>query len=230
MKTIGVLGGTGPQATMDFEARVHAISQQLIPQQGNTGYPPMLVYYHRSLPILVDKQNRPLVPRQVDPRLLEAVRKLAASADFLVITSNATHQFQRELEQASGLKVLSMIDLVVDEVKRRGWKYVGVLGFNEPTVYLTPLRELDIGCETISAELMRQLDLAILAVMEGRAGEKEASIARVAIERMRVQRVDGTILGCTEIPLLLKEQADAPDFINPLQLLAEAAVRHAMSA
>jgi aspartate/glutamate racemase len=37
------------------------------------------------------------------------------------------------------------------------------------------------------------------------------------------------ILGCTEIPLLLGERADAPDLINPVQLLAEAAVREAMS-
>ena len=40
MKTIGVLGGIGPQATMDFEQRVHAVSQALIPQYANTGYPP----------------------------------------------------------------------------------------------------------------------------------------------------------------------------------------------
>jgi aspartate racemase len=228
MKTIGVLGGLGPQATMDFEARVHAISQQLIPQHSNTGYPPMVVYYHRFLPILVDEQYRPLEPRQLDTRLLEAAKKLGAIADFLVIPSNAPHQFQQELEQASGLKVLSMIDLTVNEVKRRGWKYVGVLGFGQPTVYLTPLRQLDIGCELISAELMRQLDQAIFALMEGRAGDKEASIARIAIERMRVQQVDGTILGCTEIPLLLKEQAEAAHLINPLALLAEAAVQEAI--
>jgi hypothetical protein len=40
MKTIGVLGGLGPQATMDFEQHVHRIAQQLIPAQGNGGYPP----------------------------------------------------------------------------------------------------------------------------------------------------------------------------------------------
>ncbi len=55
MKTIGVLGGLGPQATMDFEARVHRAAQKLIPQLKNAGYPPMLVYYfarimHRSIP------------------------------------------------------------------------------------------------------------------------------------------------------------------------------------
>jgi aspartate racemase len=229
MKTIGVLGGMGPQATMDFEARVHAVSQRLLPQRGNSGYPPMIVSYYRALPMLVDEQNRPLEPRQPDPRLLEAVKKLGACADFLVVPSNAPHQFQPELEEASGLKVLNMIDLVIHEVRQRGWKYIGVLGFGEPTVYLTPLRHLDIGCETISAALSHQLDQAILAVMEGRAGPKEQSIARIAIERMRLQQVDGTILGCTELPLLLQEQTEAPDLINPLHLLAEAAVREAMS-
>ena len=36
------------------------------------------------------------------------------------------------------------------------------------------------------------------------------------------------ILGCTEIPLLLRESADAADLINPAQLLSEAAVRDAL--
>jgi aspartate/glutamate racemase len=46
MKTIGVLGGLGPQATMDFEVRLHRESQRLIPPQMNGGYPPMVVHYH----------------------------------------------------------------------------------------------------------------------------------------------------------------------------------------
>ena len=225
MKTIGVLGGFGPQATMDFEARVHAVSQQLIPQSGNTGYPPMVAYYHRFPPLVKDEQQK----SRPDLRLLESAKKLGTLADFLVITASAPHQAQAEIEAASGLKVLSMIDLTINEVRRRGWQYVGVLGMGEPTVYLTPLRQMEIGCETISAELMRQLDQALIAVIEGRAGPKEQAIARIAIERMRVQQVDGTILGCTELPLLLQEQADAPNLINPLQLLAEAAVREAIS-
>ena len=45
MQTIGVLGGLGPQATMDFERRVHAVAQRLIAPHLNSGYPPMVVYY-----------------------------------------------------------------------------------------------------------------------------------------------------------------------------------------
>ena len=50
MKRMGVLGGISPQATMDFEARVHRVSQRLVPQMWNSGYPPMVVWYHRRLP------------------------------------------------------------------------------------------------------------------------------------------------------------------------------------
>jgi aspartate/glutamate racemase len=40
--------------------------------------------------------------------------------------------------------------------------------------------------------------------------------------------VDGVVLGCTEIPLLLGDKAEAKDLVNPVALLAEAAVRLAM--
>src|SRR3954452_22750558 len=71
MKRIGVLGGIGPQATIDFEARVHVACQQLIPQHWNLGYPPMAVWYHRGYPVLMAGEGQPVKPRQVDPGLVE---------------------------------------------------------------------------------------------------------------------------------------------------------------
>ena len=119
MKTIGVIGGLGPQATMDFEQRVHQVSQRLIPQHGNSGYPPMVVYYHRFPPVLVNDDLTPVMPFQPDPRLFDAVTKLGSWADFIVITSNTPHLFQQQIEEATGLKVLSMIDLTLREVQNR---------------------------------------------------------------------------------------------------------------
>src|SRR5262247_1559710 len=62
VKTIGVLGGHGPQATMDFEARVHRVAQRLIPPNLNAGYPPMVVYYCRHAPILLTDTGTPQLP------------------------------------------------------------------------------------------------------------------------------------------------------------------------
>src|SRR5688572_14845591 len=62
MKTIGILGGLGPQATTDLEARIHLVSQKLIPQHQNTGYPPVIVIYHRHVPVLLKEDKTPVVP------------------------------------------------------------------------------------------------------------------------------------------------------------------------
>lgn len=231
MKTIGVLGGLGPQATVDFEARVHAVSQELIPQFFNTGYPPMVVYYHRYPPFVVDEHGIPLPPLRPESHLMQAIGKLGEMVDFIVIPSNAPHTFQGLIEEVSGRKVLSMIDATMDEVRRLGWRRVGLVGMGEPTVYQTPLDGLGIAYETLSGEaggLRTRLDRKIVAFMAGQAGPEGSVLAAEAVATLRARGVDGIILGCTEIPLLLGEAAQAPDLINPAQLLAEAAVRFAM--
>ncbi len=231
MKRMGVLGGIGPQATIDFEARVHAVSQRLIPQDGNAGYPPMAVWYHRRLPMRCTAEGEPLTPMEVDPGLLEAARELGRWADFLAIPCNAAHNFQAALETAAGRPVLSMIDLTLAEVRRRRWARVGVVGFHAaPPVYLAGLRGQGVAIETIGPDAQRPLDAAIRALLEGRQGPKETDAARGAIAALRASGVDGSILGCTEIPLLLGAESEAVDLVNPAAVLAEAAVRFAMEA
>ena len=223
-----MLGGLGPQATMDFEARIHTVSQHLIPQLANSGYPPMVVYYYRHAPVLLKNEESPLFPLHSDPCLFEALKMLGACADFLVIPFNCPHLFQGAIEEASGLKVISMIGTTLKEVNRQGLKKVGVLGVGEPTIYLTPLGQQGIACEYISQELRAQLDQAILKLQAGQEGLMDKVIARAAVHALRSKEVDGILLGCIEIPLLLQGEANAPDLLNPAQLLAEAAVRYAL--
>jgi aspartate racemase len=106
MKTIGVLGGLGPQATMDFERRLLRAAQRAIPPHLNGGYPPTVVWYCRHPPILIQDDGRPQLPLRADPRLLEAAGRLGQLADFLVIPSNTPHALQPEIERAAGRKVV----------------------------------------------------------------------------------------------------------------------------
>jgi aspartate racemase len=228
LKTIGVLGGIGPQATMEFEVRVHQVAQRLIPPRQNAGYPPMVVYYHRHPPVLVDEKFMAKLPIQPDPRFLEAARKVGAVSDFIVITSNGAHILQAEIERVANCKVLSMIDVTLEEIKRRGLKKVGVLGLGEPRVYTKPLGEMKIVCETIDGETRSKLDGAIFKVMEGRTDAELTAVGRDAVKMLRARKVDAVILGCTELPILLRENLSEPDLINPTELIAEAAVKFAM--
>jgi aspartate racemase len=126
---------------MDFEARVHAVSRRLIEPEGNSGYPPMVVYHHRRAPAVLSEDGEPVHPFQPDPRLLEAARMLSTMADFLVITSNAAHMMREQIEAYTGRPVLNMIETTLSEVCRRGWKRVGVLTFLDLPVYTMPLRD-----------------------------------------------------------------------------------------
>jgi aspartate racemase len=230
MQRIGVLGGISPQATMDFEGQIHRVCQRLIPQHWNRGYPRMVVWYHRELPIRVDGEGRPIVPRQIDPGLLEGAAWLGKAADFLVIPCNSAHVGVRQIEAAAGCPVLSMVDVTLDEVARRRWRGVGVLGFGgAPAIYVDPLADRAVRCATIDDRLQRSLDGAIRAVMEGREGLGESEAALEAVDALRGQGVDGVVLGCTEIPLLLGRKNEGTDLINPAALLAEAAVSRALS-
>ncbi len=231
MKTIGVLGGLGPQATMDFEVRVHRIAQQLIPQKGNQGYPPMVVSYFRQPPVILpDDGSFPTTLPPVNPQLLDTAQRLGAWADFLVITANGVHAFQDEIERAAGCQVLSMVDVTVDDVQRRNLKHVGIVDFRpaQLSVYPHPLDQVGIRWEVLPNDMLPALYQAVLAVDEGRAGREETQIARAGLAHLRAQNVDGIILACTEIPFMLPEPDTEVDVINPLQLLAEAAVRFAI--
>jgi aspartate racemase len=122
-----------------------------------------------------------------------------------------------------------MIDVAAGEVARRGWRRAGVLGFGgAPRPYLDALEARGIRCEGVAADLQAPVDAGIQAVFEGREGPADTRAARAAVDRLRAVPVDGVVLGCTEIPLLLGADAGAPDLVSPLALLAEAAVRRAL--
>jgi aspartate racemase len=103
------------------------------------------------------------------------------------------------------------------------------LGFGDPLVCTKPLGELNIAYETLDGELRAKLDGSIIRVMEGRDDAESATLASEAIAALRARGVDGIILGCTELPLLLNENVDEPDLVNPAQLLAEATVKYALA-
>jgi aspartate racemase len=188
----------------------------------------MVVHYYRRPPFILGEKGLPRMPIEPDPGLLEAARQLGAVADFLVIPSNGPHLLQAEIERAAGRKVLSIIAVTLDEVRRRGWKRVGVIGVGDPFIYTRRLDALSIAHEILEPERREPIDAAIFRVMEGREDDRDRRFVHDAVAWLRGRGVEGIILGCTELPLLLREHAEAADVLNPAQLLAEAAVQLAL--
>ena len=213
---------------MDFERRIHEAAQRLIPQRANGGYPPLVTIFMRHPPVLVDDSWRPLTPLQIDPRLLEAATRIGRIAEILVIPSNTPHLFAGELEEASGCNLLSIVDVTIEELTRRKVERVGLLGLGVPQIYVERLESEGIALRTATDGCRDRLDQAILRLMEGAAGAADHEAAHAAVEQLRSAEAGTILLGCTEIPLLLGEAAEAEDLVNPGALLAEAVVHAAM--
>lgn len=231
MKTIGILGGLGPQATMDFEQRLHKEAQKQIPQKWNGGYPPMISYYFRQAPMKLNPDGSFPNVLKPNPNLLTAAKVLGQQVDFLIIPSNTPYVFQKDIEKAAKKPVISIVDVTLADVKKRKVKKVGLLAIGitlKNRLYQERIEKYGFSWVTIPDELAVTLDESIKAVMEGKDPQTVRQPADKAIAYLRKKGTDGIILGCTEIPLLLGTDADAKYLINPAQLLAEAAIAFAI--
>ena len=190
----------------------------------------MVSWYHRRPPVLLGDDERPLLPMQLDPQLIDAAAWLGQVSDFLVIPCNTAHLGLPAIREAAGCPVISMVEATLEEIARRRCGRIGLLGFHGPApFYVEPLRERGVACEVIDGASQLRIDAGVRAVMEGRDGKTESEAVRDAVSALRGRGVDAVLLGCTELPLMLGDEADAPDVVNPAALLAEAAVRYAMS-
>lgn len=231
MKTIGVIGGMGPQATVDFEQKIHEVSNKLIPQKINQGYPPMVIFYHRSDPRITTDSKLHTEKLEPNPQLLEVAKKLGTHADFIVIPSNTPHFFKKQIEEASGIPLLSIVDVTLDEIISKKLKSVGVLAIGDTLnhgLYQKPLVENGITPIVTPKELIKKLDDSVWQVMEGASPEKVQAPVHDAISYFEEKNVDAIILGCSEIAIMITDILPKKNLINPVQILAERAVRYAL--
>lgn len=232
MKRIGIIGGLGQWATLDIIERLMRASVLRVPQYGNRGYPPLNLRMLNRAPMLLNDDGSFPDVLKPSPELLEAAKFVGVNADFLIMPSNTPHLFAKEIEAAAGKPLLSMVDVTIEEVERRACKRVGVLAIGvtlKERLYQDPLEAKKVKSVGIPEELSRKLDEeGVWPLQEGAKARNVSAPAHEAVAYLREQKVDGIIIGCTEIPLLLGGVADDSDIINPSQLLAEAAVKKAL--
>ncbi len=232
LKRVGVIGGMGQWATIDILNRTLRYSADHLPQYGNRGYPPMDIIMVNEAPMPLNPDGT--YPEPVMPTLqfLESAKLAGEKADFLIMTANTPHMFRHEIEKAAGKPLLSIVDVAVEEAKRRNCKKVGLTAIGltlRKELFQKPLKEAGIESVSLPDDLIQRLESeGIYQVQEGEDPKEFSKIAYEVVEYLRNQNVDGIILGCTEIPILLGDKANEPDIINPSQLLAEAVVKKAL--
>lgn len=206
-KIVGVLGGLGPEATLDFFARV----LKATPAERDQDH----------LRLIID--NNPWVPDRnaaiagtgpsAGPALAEMARGLeSAGAQFLVMPCNAAHAFQADIEAATSLPFVSLIAETVSEAARmapnaRRIAILGARGTLRAGLYSKAFTAA--GKDTLSpeGELLDGLMAAIGRVKLGDTGAETRAAMRAVAQAMIAQGADAVCAACTEVPIVLT-QAD----------------------
>ena len=219
MRTIGILGGMGPAATLDFYGRL----VNLRGASSDEEHPPCLLNSATQVP---DRTNHIVgVGPDPTPALVEGVMVLeAGGADFIAIPCNTAHAYLSAMREAVGIPVLDMIAAAVAAVHRDvpDAERVGILattGTLRMGLYDGLLREA--GQEPLHPEESEQVQVmdAIHSIKGGNVGPDER-LLRTALAL--VDRGAGAIImGCTEIPLGLDTERCPVKVIDATQALAE---------
>jgi len=224
MKTIGLVGGTGWISSIDY---YRTINLEINKRQGGLMFAKCVLYSINYGEI--DAFNKRNDLEGVYTLILDAATKLVSiGADCILLCANTLHQFADRMEQQIPVPLIHIATATADHIKSRGITKVGLLGTKdtmEKNFYKTKLNEKNIQVlvpekndrEFIHNTILYEIMKEILS---------KSSKARFLdiINQLQSQGAEGIVLGCTEIPLLIKETDVSIPVINTTNIHSLAAV------
>lgn len=220
MRSVGVLGGMGPAATLDLIAKIYAADPAEVEQE--------------RLRLLVDCDpgilDRNAAVRgdgpSPGPDLAAMARGLSeAGAEVLVIACNTAHAWQADIEAAVRIPLLSMIETACDEVAGRlpAVRRIGVLagdGCLEAGLYQNAFARRGWQAVLPGAANQARFMAALYRIKGGMLGEAERADFIACAGETIATGADAIVAGCTEVPLLLRPEDLAVPLIDPTTALA----------
>lgn len=224
-KTVGIIGGFGPEATVDFYQRILEYCKRRVKgMRANTGYPRIIIYNCNFIPFDTSGETK-----KVNPELLSVTKLLENSgADFIVIPSNTPHLFYEEIASSISKPVLNIVEETAKAVKERNVKNAGIVPAHPEVgnLYRKLLSQYDI--EVVAPENYLQITHMIEEFMAGRSIDSAKEFFTGLMDDFD-SKTDITILACTELPLILGDDLNKYKFVDSTQVLAEVTVECALT-
>lgn len=212
MKVLGVLGGMGPAATLDFLGKLQAAT----PAARDQDHIRVLMDLNPQVP---DRNVGDGAAGPVLKAMAERLRE--AGAEVLAMPCNTAHLHSAEIGEA-GLPFLDMIDLACAEAKA---ERVGVLGTRLAlTLYAERLTALGRTPVLPTDEAQEAFMGVLYRIKAGDAGPTTKALMAACAGGLEAQGAEAIIAGCTEVPLVLTASDLSLPLIDGAEVLARACV------
>jgi len=229
MKTIGMIGGMSWESSLEY----YRIMNQAVKEK--------LGGFHSAQCILysVDFDDVEKLQHQGDWEsltrlMIEAAQRVKkAGAGFLIICTNTMHKMADEVQGAVQIPLLHIADVTGGAVKANGQSRVGLLGTKftmEQDFYKGRLKEIHGIDVLIPEDKERQVihDILYNELCLGEIKELSREKFQSIIQNLVKRGAQGVILGCTEIPLIVRQEDYEIPLYDTTALHAKAAVDFAL--
>ncbi len=222
-KTLGILGGVGPMATVYFYEMLTSLTKAECDQD----HIDIVISSRASTPdrtafITGASEENPL-----DAMIPDAKRLVTFGADIIAIPCNTAHYFYDKLADAVNVPILNIIEETVKALKSDGVSRFGLLatdGTVGSRTYQRFCENHDIECIVPDGERQaRVMSLIYEQIKCGKAANME-SFYEIA-HSMRSMGCERLVLGCTELSLIRKNEKLGDFYVDSLESLALSTIK-----
>jgi aspartate racemase len=231
MKTLGIIGGLGPESTIDYYGKIIALYRE---RTGDGSYPQFIINSINMKKGLDFMEANNLAG--MAEYLLEEIGKLArAGATFGLISANTPHIVFDEVASKSPISLISIVEAACTAAKARKLKRLALFGTRytmQATFY--PKVFSREGIELLVPDLGDQTyihDKYLNELVSGKFLPETRAGLLAVVDRMKAKHnIDGVILAGTELPLILREREhNGIPFLDTTEIHCEAAVAEMLS-
>ena len=224
-KTIGILGGMGPAATVDFFGKIVAAAQAGCDQD----HPRIIVDCNPKIPdrtsAILNNGADPL------PEMLASLRRLENSrVDCITIPCVTAHFYHARLQEKTAIPILHIVretiaHLVAKHLQARTIGAIATSGTLQSGLIANICAEYGITLLTPAEDIQTgKVMAAIYRIKAEGATPASAMLVREAAATLIAQGAQAIIAGCTEIPLVLKDGDLSVPVLDPISILAARAL------
>ena len=217
----GIIGGIGPASTVDY---YNGIIEKYIEAKGT--YPELVIDSIDMNKMCDYFENKDY--SNALSMLVSAVYNLKnAGAEYAAIASNTPHIIFDEINRCSPLPIISIVEETCKYIAANGFKKVLVLGTGftmKSELYNKSLTKYGIEANTPRLNDIEKLHSIIFPNLENGIviNEDKAKMISISESYIKEFNADAVILGCTEIPIMIKEGDMSVPIINTTQIHIDA--------
>jgi len=227
-KKIGILGGMGPLPTAELYLRIIRLFQVKLNAKFDSDFPEFVINSITTQGVLIPKVNEKKLLR----KLISGCKSLEKSkVDFIVIPCNSAHKYIETMRKSVKIPIISIIEETIKQIIKKRILKVLILG----TAYSIKNRLFQkiLLCKNIKFEIPheKQQKKITRIIMNIQAGQNNNSDKENLTEIINLYKdnIDGVILGCTELPLIVDNDDVTIPIFDTIDVLANSAYNYSIN-